>query len=144
MLKLVVIALAAVAARATDDDSRAAATVYQKDATPAVDAHIQRLTLDVEVAAKGLNSVKPASEEYAARAHELINKADELDETKRVLRLHNGKDLSYEVVKEKTMLRLKLGDLLAEQLSAKYRYRYQAQSKTPPRNLRYSKKTCAY
>ena len=49
MRKLVVIALAAVAARATNDDSRAAATVYQKDATPAVDARIQQLTLDVEV-----------------------------------------------------------------------------------------------
>ena len=96
MVRLLAVALAIVAARATDDDSRAAATVYQKDATPAVDAHIQRLTLDVEVAAKGLNSVKPASEEYAARAHELINKADELDETKRVLRLHNAKDLSYD------------------------------------------------
>ena len=48
MLKLVVIALAAVAARATNDDSRAAATtgVYQKDkVSPAVGAHIQRLSL---------------------------------------------------------------------------------------------------
>ena len=115
MRKLVVIALAAVAARATNDDSRAAATVYQKDATPAVDARIQQLTLDVEVAAKALSSARPASEEYAARAKEFINKGDELDETKRVLRLHNAKALSYEDVKEKTMLRLKLGGgLLAE------------------------------
>ena len=51
MVRLLAVALAIVAARATDDDSRAAATtgVYQKDkVSPAVGAHIQRLSLEIE------------------------------------------------------------------------------------------------